>query len=429
MTARRALVRPLFAAFVALGAATAAAQGPVPYVRRYVVDPARSEAGFDGTSTLHDFTGKTKKLGGEVRLDPAHPATTTGGDVWIEAASLDTDNTGRDEEMRKVLETDKFPRIVFSLDGLNGPPAALSGVAQVDGRFSIHGVERRRTFDATFAPVADGFDLRAEIKAKVTDHGMTPPSFLVVSMGDDVKIWAKPGFKAADATAVPSRVVDIESVATIEPLGGAPLTTTRRERLWTGADAAIWEREAEGTAAAFVDGATRRLDQRRALLGAAGKPVDAAFDDAKKALRDLRARLDALPADKRAATETKLKDALARLEQAASLAPAAGDAVVAVEGDRTTVKLGDVVWAEFVGLQGDAPFPALVDAVEGLPGAVRAKLAGIKGTPQSATLRTVSSAGARTLRLKFAAAVDAAAPDWFLKPSSWTKPTDKEIAW
>src|SRR3954466_1711004 len=83
---------------------------------RFEVDARTSTIGFDGTSTLHDFTGKTHAITGDFRADAGDPARLVGGAVWIEARTLDTGNGSRDSDMRDVLDVSKYPQIVFRID-------------------------------------------------------------------------------------------------------------------------------------------------------------------------------------------------------------------------------------------------------------------------------------------------------------------------
>jgi hypothetical protein len=82
---------------------------PTLGLARWRVVPARSTIGFDGVSSLHDFTGKTHDITGELRVDPRDPEHSAGGDVSFAAASLDNDNNG-------CATTNAVPRISFALD-------------------------------------------------------------------------------------------------------------------------------------------------------------------------------------------------------------------------------------------------------------------------------------------------------------------------
>ena len=160
-----------FPAALALGLIAAALdaqdRGPSPAFKRYVAARAASVPSFDGKSTLHDFTGTTRALEGEIRCDPEHPIETLGGSLSFLAPSLDTADKGRDEEMQKRLGSGEFPSIAFTLDALEKAPVGVVAI----GRFAVRGVERLRRIPGTLTAHDSGaFRARGETVFKMTDH-------------------------------------------------------------------------------------------------------------------------------------------------------------------------------------------------------------------------------------------------------------------
>jgi len=89
------------------------------------------------------------------------------------------------------------------------------------------------------------------------------------------------------------------------------------------------------------------------------------------------------------------------------------------DGAGVRLRLGDVDWVVLAGLEGSAPFPPLLLGLEGLPAAVRSRLAALRGIPREVTLRGVNPAGAWTLHLELTPAGKATLPSWVLDTGWW----------
>lgn len=101
---------------------------------------------FDGRATVGDFTGVTAAVQGRMTGGSLEEVT---GWVVAQVDSLTTDNDRRDRDLRKSMETDKFPTMRFDLSGVEVESrVADSAVVTLVGRFTIHGVERAQRLPA-----------------------------------------------------------------------------------------------------------------------------------------------------------------------------------------------------------------------------------------------------------------------------------------
>src|SRR5262245_42263268 len=73
----------------------------------------KSEVAFAAKFRMGDFSGRTDAVSGEFKLDPADLRQPVTGSITVEASTLKTGVDGRDRDLRKVLETDRFPQIRF----------------------------------------------------------------------------------------------------------------------------------------------------------------------------------------------------------------------------------------------------------------------------------------------------------------------------
>lgn len=377
-------------------------------LQRYRVDPTRSSIGFEGESTLHDFSGKAGQLAGELRVEPEALSATAGGAIVVQARSLDTGSGKRDKNMREDLDVEHHPTIRFEIDALEGALDGWSGEVRARGRFLIHGVERERVFPVRFEPLGNGFRVQGSCTFDMSDHGIDPHSVLFVSVHDEVEVVFDVVATPVSARRLPADVRELTVVETFEPVDGPARTSTRHDRLWSRDGALLWESPgraewilADAGEVAAVDAA----DARR--LPAAG-PAERLFDPARRRLAQLPSRPD-------------FERERAALERGLALAPAAGAASVERAEGRAAVRLGEVEYVAAEDLEGDAPFLGLLLAAEGVPAAVRAELGGLRGLPASARVREVTPEGVRTLELRLGEARPGQLPEWALRTQSWLR--------
>jgi polyisoprenoid-binding protein YceI len=149
----------------------------------------RCVAGFDGKSTLHDFSGWTKAVTGEIEFEKGRLAETAKASVTVDARTLDTGDKGRDEEMHEnVIESARFTEMKFVLASVR---LGEGGSAAMKGSMEIHGVPRELEIPITLALRRDGcLYVKGEVRAKVSDFGIAPPSKLgMINVEDEIRIW------------------------------------------------------------------------------------------------------------------------------------------------------------------------------------------------------------------------------------------------
>jgi polyisoprenoid-binding protein YceI len=172
--------------------------------QRLEVVPSLSRVGFDAKSTLHDFSGATTSVTGELQACLARPSDLCRGSISVEAAALDTGEAGRDEEMRKDLAASEHPQIrfewtAFDLVEVDAKAMTVRGTAR--GRMSVRGVERefempvRVAVDKSRRVAIDG-----EAALDLKDFDVPVPSKLgVISMESKVKVWIALRLRAVGA--------------------------------------------------------------------------------------------------------------------------------------------------------------------------------------------------------------------------------------
>ncbi len=160
----------------------------------------RGTLSFDARATLGDFTGTTDSVRGALRGAPAL------GQVrgWVEApsASLGTGNDRRDRDLRKSMETDKYPLMRFALDSvIPGRRVSDSMEVVLEGDLTLHGEKRRARIPGILTFAGGTARFRGGVRINVKDYGVGGLSrFLgMFSMNKEIDVHIDVTFALAEA--------------------------------------------------------------------------------------------------------------------------------------------------------------------------------------------------------------------------------------
>ncbi len=169
-----------FAVLLFLAAPAAADQSSAPASAPYSIGP-------DSAASYHAFAkmfflipntidGTTGKVTGSIGVDGA-----VNGKLVIDAASFESGIGKRDEHIREILETGKFPVIEFVLASAEpvtpGDPSSYTGPKTVRGSLTVHGVTKEISFPATVKAEGESYIIDGAVEVKYTDFGIEPPTF------------------------------------------------------------------------------------------------------------------------------------------------------------------------------------------------------------------------------------------------------------
>lgn len=389
-----------------------------PYQRWIAADGSR--VGFRGESTIHDFEGAAKTMSVALHADLARLRESAGGEISFLVKDLDSGSADRDENMRNDLEFGRFPIISFHLDRLEGPSTGARTIAAAAaGTFSIHGVDRARTFPAMLELLPNGrLGVKGSVRFLQTEHGIEPHStFGVVKVHDEVEVWFDLVL-APQAAALHEGTVRSVKITELTRIPGADeQRADRAGLLWLSGNAALLDTGDEWWLAQAQ--VATRMDPRAGLALPPAPELEAAFSEARDRLNALELRLQGLSAEQRARVGPKLTETIARLRETLTTAPAAGPASIRREGNRVEVVLGDHVWIQFEDLAGAAPLPVALSGMPELPSAVREALRTLRGVPRSAQIHLTTPAGVRELSLGFEPEAPCKIPAWALDAAQW----------
>ncbi len=182
MTKSIRLLIPVSAALIA----AAASITPRDTLLRF--DPAQTRVEFTLADVLHTVHGTFQLKRGDLRFEPDRGRLS--GELVVDATSGDSGSKARDRRMHKnVLESDRYPEIVFRPDRVDGRVAA-EGISKVQlhGIFAIHGQDHEITMPAEVQAGEGQYAVTATFTAPYVKWGMKNPSTLFLRVSDHVEI-------------------------------------------------------------------------------------------------------------------------------------------------------------------------------------------------------------------------------------------------
>lgn len=183
-------MRQILIAALLVGTLTASPAWSDP--KPFVIVSEKSRVTFQATFPLGDFTGATEEVTGELSIDPLDIPSGVSGGVALSPAALKTGMAGRDRDLGKTLEVEKYPFIRFTVLEVRASFPSLAErsdtVIAIDGLLSIRGVERPITLTGR-ARIQEGrLWVRGEGALTLTQYGITPPKKFFLTVGDTVQI-------------------------------------------------------------------------------------------------------------------------------------------------------------------------------------------------------------------------------------------------
>jgi polyisoprenoid-binding protein YceI len=152
------------------------------------LDPAQTKIEFTLGATMHTVHGSFLLKSGAIRFDPS--TGTASGAVVIDATSGESGNDGRDKRMhREILESDKFPEIIFTPKQVRGALAANgASKLEVAGQIRLHGQDHDLTL--LLAVISGGGQIHLTTQAVIpyAQWGLKNPSTFVLRVSDKVAI-------------------------------------------------------------------------------------------------------------------------------------------------------------------------------------------------------------------------------------------------
>jgi len=151
---------------------------------RFQIQPEASELTFKATSRLQNASGRFVRFTGEVTVDRANLATAR-VTLSVEAASIDTGNTRRDNHLRTqdFFDVERYPSISFQSLRVEGAGPRFTLV----GRLTMRGVTREIAVPVSVEIAGDLLTATGDFAVNRQDYGLDYTSFFN-PIGDTVRI-------------------------------------------------------------------------------------------------------------------------------------------------------------------------------------------------------------------------------------------------
>ena len=134
-----------------------------------------------GTSTMHDWTmtSTSGTFSGTVAGNAINNIQYNLG-----AKTLKSGKGAMDSNAYKAMKADKFPNITFTATTVN------MGKSTITGKLKVTDVIKTVSFPVTVAKSGNSYTITGTETIKMTDYGVTPPSFMMntVKTGNEIKI-------------------------------------------------------------------------------------------------------------------------------------------------------------------------------------------------------------------------------------------------
>ena len=152
------------------------------------IDPAQTRIEFSLGGTMHTVHGKFALKESAIRFDPS--TGKIGGAIVVDATSGESGNRGRDGRMhREILESVKFPEIVFTPTQMTGVLAAEgSSKVEVSGRFRLHGQDHDVTLPIDVNADGKNLQIATHLDIPYVQWGLKNPSNFFLRVADKVSV-------------------------------------------------------------------------------------------------------------------------------------------------------------------------------------------------------------------------------------------------
>jgi len=152
------------------------------------LDPAQTKIEFSLEGNFHTVHGKFALKSSTIRFDSSTGKIS--GSIVVDATSGESGNNGRDKKMhREILESAKFPDIVFTPGQITGSVAAAgASKVEVAGQFRLHGQDHEVMLPIDAKADGQNLQIATHIEIPYVQWGLKNPSNFLLRVSDKVAV-------------------------------------------------------------------------------------------------------------------------------------------------------------------------------------------------------------------------------------------------
>lgn len=154
---------------------------------------------FIGTE---DIVGKNKSVSGKITWIKINSSVQFNSQIVIDAAKFESDNETRDEDIREILEANRYPQIVFELSNIEDFDMRLIGEEGKTleeqsfiavGTLRVHGISKEIRFPISITLQKNQIFVEGTAQIRFTDFNIEPPTvgWIVKRTSDELTIKAR----------------------------------------------------------------------------------------------------------------------------------------------------------------------------------------------------------------------------------------------
>jgi polyisoprenoid-binding protein YceI len=139
---------------------------------------------FTGSVPLHDFTGESDSLSGQINLSEKKFRFS------LPLRSLDTGIGRRDRKMYEILNTDEYPEVVFEGVIAERPETTFRDTQRVtvEGELSLNGQTKPESINGIVIREENGIRIEASFPFDYTKYGIERPGFLFYKVHEEIEV-------------------------------------------------------------------------------------------------------------------------------------------------------------------------------------------------------------------------------------------------
>jgi polyisoprenoid-binding protein YceI len=156
--------------------------------RVFTADPGQSRVEFTLGDVLHTVHGTFRLQSGDLHFNSSTGAAE--GQLVVDAGSGDSGNRARDNKMKRdILETQKYPEIVFTPQQVKGTIAAQGkSEVELDGIMNLHGQPHAMAIAVPLTMNGNSASADISFDVPYVKWGLKNPSTLFLRVNDRVQI-------------------------------------------------------------------------------------------------------------------------------------------------------------------------------------------------------------------------------------------------
>ena len=162
--------------------------GSVLNAQTLKLNPKTFTMSIFGTSSLHDFESKVTQASGELIINSSKQVQSL--TIEIPVKGIKSKEKLMDTKTYDAFHSDKNPTISFKLTDASSLQVNGSDISvTANGNLTMNGITKKVSLKSTGKIIKPGvYEFKGSYALKMTDYKMTPPSMLIIKVGDAITL-------------------------------------------------------------------------------------------------------------------------------------------------------------------------------------------------------------------------------------------------